>query len=84
MNPIINQMMGNMFANNPFVRLYKMVQGAQNKTEALQTAASSNPQLSQVLNFISNNGNNAKELYYNACKQQNKDPNIIINQLKNL
>jgi hypothetical protein len=82
MNPIINQMMGNMFANNPIMKLFQMVMGSKNQNTAMQNAAQQNPQLQQTIEYINKNGGNAKQLYYNMCQQKNTDPNIIINQLK--
>ena len=84
MNPIINQMMNFSFANNPIMQMFKMVMGANNKTNTLQSLAQSNPQLQQTLDFINKNGGNAQQLYYSVCQQRNTDPNIIINQLKNM
>ena len=84
MNPIINQMMSTMVGNNPLVQLFRSIKGAQNKDAMLQAAAQKNPQLGQVLSFINKNGGDAKQLYYAMCQQQNKDPNIIINQLNNM
>lgn len=83
MNPIVNQMMGSMFGNNPFINLFRMVKAANNPATAMQSAMQSNPQLSEVMKYINQNGGNAKQLYYNLCKQRNTDPNIIINQLNN-
>ena len=84
MNPIINQMMGGLFANNPVMNLFRTVKAAQNPNALMQSAAQTNPQLGQVLNYISQNGGNAKQLFYNACQQRGVDPNTIINQLNNM
>lgn len=84
MNPIINQMMGNLFANNPLVNLYRTIQSARNPEAALQSMAQTNPQLGEVLKMINQNGGNAEKLYYAKCQEKNIDPNIIINQVKNM
>jgi hypothetical protein len=84
MNPILNQMMNFSLANNPIVQMFKMVMGANNKTNTLQSLAQNNPQMQKTLEFINQNGGNAQQLYYNMCKQKNVDPNIIINQLNNM
>ena len=84
MNPIVNQMMQTMFSNNPLMQLYKTVVSAKNPAQMMQNVTQQNPQLQQTLDFISKNGGNAQQLYYDACKQKNTDPNIIINQLKNI
>ena len=74
--------MGNLFANNPFMQLFKMVQTAKNPNAAMESAIKSNPQLGEVMDFIKKNGGNARELYYRQCQQNNVDPNMIINSLK--
>lgn len=84
MNPILNQMMNFSLANNPIVQMFKMVMGANNKTNTLQSLAQNNPQMQKTLEFINQNGGNAEQLYYNMCKQRNVDPNVIINQLRNM
>lgn len=84
MNPILNQMMNFSLAKNPIMQMFKMVMGANNKTNTLQSLAQSNPQMQETLSFINQNGGNAEQLYYNMCKQKNVDPNIIINQLRNM
>ena len=84
MNPIVNQMMTSMFSNNPFIRLFRSVKMAQNKDAMMQSAAQTNPQLGEVMSYISKNGGNAKQLYFSMCQQKNVDPNIIINQLNNI
>ena len=84
MNPIVNQMMQTMFGNNPLMQLYKTVVSAKNPAQMMQNVTQQNPQLQQTMNFINQNGGNAQQLYYNVCQQRNTDPNIIINQLRNI
>ena len=66
------------------MQMFKMVMGANNKTNTLQSLAQNNQQIKKTLEFISQNGGNAEQLYYNMCQQKNTDPNIIINQLNNI
>ena len=79
MNPIINQLMG-----NNFLGLFKALKTAQNPNAMFQNMVQTNPQLQQVMNFINQNGGNAKQLFYQQAQQKSVDPNIIINNLKNL
>lgn len=72
-----------MFSNNPIMQMYKAVMTAQNPSQIMQNYMQQNPQMQQTVNFINQNGGNAKQLYYSVCQQRNTDPNIIINQLKN-
>ena len=80
MNPIINQM----FSQNSILNMFKSVRSAKNPGALLLSLAQNNSQLGQVLDYIKQNGGNAEQLYYNTAKQMNRDPNIIINQLKNM
>lgn len=82
MNPIINQMFGNSMGN--FMSLFNTVKNAQNPNAMLQSMAQNNPQLKTVLETISQNGGNAKELFYKMAQQKGIDPNTIINQVKNM
>lgn len=81
MNPIVNQMMNMALSNNPIMKMYQQVRTAKDPNTMLQQLAQSNPQLQQTLDFISQNGGNAKQLFFNASKQRNVDPNTIINSL---
>ena len=72
MNPILSQMMGGMLSGNPIMNLFKTIRMAQNPNSAMQSAAQSNSQLGQVLNYINQNGGNAKQLYYNMPTKRNR------------
>jgi len=80
MNPIINQL----FSGNSIMNMFKSVRNAQNPGALLMSLAQNNSQLGQVLNYINQNGGNAKQLFYDMAKQKGKDPNVIINQLNNM
>lgn len=84
MNPIVNQMMQTMFSNNPIMQLFKTVKTSNNPMQMMQSMAQQNTQLQQTLNYINQNGGNAKRLYYNMCQQKGVDPNIIINNMSNM
>lgn len=80
MNPIINQMMG----NNNFLNLFRTIKTAQDPNAMLQSMMQSNPQIQNVMNMISQNGGNAKQLFYAMAQQKGVDPNTIINQMNNI
>ena len=82
MNPILNQLMGAALNNNPMLQMFKTVMGAQNPNAMMQSIAQQNPQLQQTLNFINQNGGNAKQLFYSMAQQKGVDPNTILSQLK--
>ena len=83
MNPIINQLMSGMMQNNPIYQLYRAVRTAQNPNAMMQQMSQNNPQLQQTLNFISQNGGNAKQLFYTMAQQKGRNPDSIINMLNN-
>lgn len=82
MNPIINQMMSAVMSRNPIMQMFRQVMTARNPNMMMQSLAQNNSQLQQTLDFINQNGGNAKKLFYQMAQQKNEDPNVIINQLK--
>ena len=84
MNPILNQLMGTALQNNPIMQMFRQVMSAQNPGNMMQSLAQSNPQLQQTLDYINQNGGNAKQLFYNMAQQKNTNPNTIINSLNQM
>ena len=82
MNPILNQLMSGMMQNNPIFNLFQTVKSAQNPNAMMQQMSQNNPQLQQTLNFINQNGGNAKELFYKMAQQKGVNPDSILNMLK--
>ena len=82
MNPILNQLMGAALNNNPIMQMFRSVMGAQNQNMMMQSLASQNPQLKQTMDYINQNGGNAKDLFYKMAQQKGVDPNTILNQLR--
>ena len=82
MNPIINQLMGTAFNNNPIMAMYRAVMNARDPNAMMQSLAQQNPQLQQTLDFIKQNGGDAKQLFYNMAQQKNVAPNTVFSQLK--
>lgn len=83
MNPILNQLMNSAMQNNPIMNLFKTVSAAQNPNAMMQQMAQNNPQLQQTLNYVNQNGGNAKDLFYAMAQQKGVNPDSIINMLKN-
>lgn len=83
MNPMLNQLMGFAMQNNPIMQMFRQVMTAQNPNMLIQQMAQNNSQLKQTLDFINQNGGNAKELFYRMAQQKQTDPNTIIYNLKN-
>ena len=82
MNPILNQLIGGMMKNNPILNMYRTIMGAQNPNAMLQNMAQQNPQLKQTMDYINQNGGNAKQLFYSMAQQKGINPDTILNQLK--
>lgn len=51
---------------------------------AVNQMAQTNPQMSQVMQVIQQNGGNAKQAFYNMCQQRGIDPNVILGQLQGM
>lgn len=81
-NPILNQLFGAALNNNPIMAMYRTLKNAQNPNAMMQQLAQTNPQLQQTLNYINQNGGDAKQLFYNVAQQRGINPNTILDQLK--
>lgn len=79
MNPILNQL----FGNNSILSMFQMVRNAQDPNAMIQLLMQQNPQMKQVMDVVNQYGGDAKQAFYSTAKQMGKDPNAIINNLKN-
>ena len=61
-----------------------MVNLTKNPQSTLSQMAQSNPQLQQVMQYIQENGGDAKTAFYNLAKQKGVDPNDILNQVRSM
>ena len=48
----------------------------------IQQMINSNPQMSEVMTYINENGGNPKTAFYKMAEEKGVDPQSIINQLK--
>lgn len=81
-NPIMQMLQ----QSNPLsgvMNLFNTVKNSQNQSETLNAMAQNNPQLKQVMDYVNQNGGNAKQLFYDMCKQKNVDPESILSKLRN-
>ena len=62
--------------------LMKQVKNSSNPTEAMEKMLTSNPNFQGVVNYINQNGGDAKTAFYNLAAQKGIDPNTILNQLR--
>lgn len=83
-NPIFNSPFGNQIQNNsnPWVNMINQVKSSSDPNATMQTILQANPQFQGVVNYINQNGGNAKAAFYNLAAQKGVDPNTILSQLK--
>ena len=61
-----------------------MVQSAQNPQMAINQMAMNNPQMQQVMQYINQNGGDAKTAFFALAKQKGRDPTPIIQQVQRM
>jgi hypothetical protein len=85
-NPIL-ELLGKA-QNNPAMQgisqMAGMVQAAQNPQAAVSQMAQNNPQMQQVMQYVQQNGGDAKAAFYALAKQKGIDPNLIIKQVQGM
>lgn len=62
--------------------IYNQVRHSQNPEQAMQILFANNPQYQNVMNYIQQNGGDAKSAFYNMAAQKGIDPNIILSRLQ--
>lgn len=68
--------------SNSLLDLMNQVRNSSNPTEAMEKMLTNNPNFQNIVNYINQNGGDAKTAFYNLAAQKGVDPNIILNQLK--
>ena len=58
------------------------IKSAQNPQQMLNNMMMQNPQYQQVMNYINQNGGDAKTAFYKMAQEKGVNPNDIINALK--
>ena len=61
-----------------------MVKAAQNPQAAIGQLTQSNPQMQQVMQYVHQNGGDARAAFYALAKQKGVDPNQIISQVNSM
>lgn len=83
---MLNQIFGsNQQSNTPSNGIFGLIQQVRNSPnpdDAMQNLASTNPQVQEVMDYISKNGGDARSAFYNLAAQKGVDPNSILNQLR--
>jgi len=67
---------------NTLMGMLNMVRSSSNPNQAMQQMLSSNPQYQNVMNYINQNGGDARTAFYNMAAQKGTDPESILKQLR--
>ena len=74
--------------NNPAMqqigKLFGMVSAAQNPQAAVNQMSQNNPMMQQAMDFIRQNGGDARAAFYAMAKQKGVDPNQAIQQARDM
>lgn len=81
MNPIM-QLLNQQQTQNGIFDLINLVRNSPNSQSALASLAQNNPQVQQVMQYVNQNGGDAKAAFYKKAQELGVDPNLIINQLR--
>ena len=62
--------------------MYNQVRHSQNPDQAMQILLANNPQYQDAMNYIRQNGGDARSAFYNMAAQMRVDPNLILSKLR--
>lgn len=88
MNNLYQEMMGNQAQNaqsgnmQSLRQMANVVRNSRNPQMMLMQLAQSNPQMKQAIEYIGQNGGNAKEAFYALAKQKGVNPDTILNMFR--
>ena len=84
MNPMLSALNQNRMVQNlqPIKNMMNMLRGAGNPSMMLQQMTAQNPQMQQVMNYVNENGGNAKQAFYKLAQEKGVNPDEILNMLK--
>jgi len=80
-NPIFSSLSQNQNINSP-ITLLNQIKNAANPQQAAEQILFNNPNFKGVVNYINQNGGDAKTAFYNLAAQKGVNPNDILNQLR--
>lgn len=88
MNSLYQEMMGNQAQSaqsgnmQSLRQMADVVRNSRNPQMMLMQLAQSNPQMKQAIEYIGQNGGNAKEAFYALAKQKGVNPDTILNMFR--
>ena len=80
-NPIFSSSNQSQNINSP-IALLNQIRNAANPQEMAEQILFNNPNFKEVVNYINQNGGDAKTAFYNLAAQKGVDPNNILSQLQ--
>ena len=80
-NPIFSSSNQNQNINSP-IALLNQIRNAAHPQEMAEQILFNNPNFKEVVNYINQNGGDAKTAFYNLAAQKGVDPNNILSQLQ--
>lgn len=84
MNPMLQSLNQSRLSQNltPIKNMMSMIKNAGNPQMMLQQMMSQNPQIQQVMQYVKDNGGNAKTAFYKLAEQKGVNPEEILQMLK--
>lgn len=67
---------------NSLFAVFNQIRNSPNPNQAMQQLLNSNPQYQGIMEYINQNGGDAKSAFYNMAAQKGVDPNSILSQLR--
>lgn len=82
-NPIFSSFPSNRENNrNSLSDIYNQIRTSPNPNKLMQQLLNSNPQYQGIMQYINQNGGDARSAFYNMAAQKGVDPNSILSQLR--
>lgn len=81
MNPIMQQL-NQQSGQNGIFNLINSIRNANNPQSMMSSLMQTNPQIQGVMNYINQNGGDAKKAFYTLAQQRGIDPQSILSQLQ--
>ena len=68
--------------NNQMMNMFNMVRNARNPQAMFNQMMMGNPQIKQVMDYINQNGGDAKAAFYKLADEKGVNPDEILSQLR--
>lgn len=83
-NPMLGMLNQSRMVQNlaPIKNMMNMIRGAGNPQMMLNQMVSQNPQMQQVMQYVKQNGGDAKSAFYKLANERGMNPDDVLNMLK--